>query len=193
MPIWHCSHTVPTALRMTLAYQVHPSVYQAPRERLAFEAIWTLPWKCRHTAPDTVPKTSTTRQENAHLGACDETHAHGLYLRRKDATTSPVLSHASHIYYSRAYAAMYSFMHRRRAIKPHFEPAFSNSTSASSCLNQRSLKTSSENLFALSRERRRIAKASDEGSSRALAKPSANCSSVEAWKPVIDRGISFVN
>jgi hypothetical protein len=79
------------------------------------------------------------------------------------------------------------FMHRRRPIRPHFEQTFSNSTSASSCFSQRSLKTSSENLFALSRDRRRIAKASDEGSSRALAKPAANCSSVEAWKPVMGK------
>jgi len=67
----------------------------------------------------------------------------------------------------------------------HFALAFSSSTSASSCASQRSLKTSSENLFALSRERWRMARASAGGSSRALAKPSANCSSVEAWKPVM--------
>jgi hypothetical protein len=88
------------------------------------------------------------------------------------------------IYASHAYAAMYPFMLQRRPISPHFEPIFSNFTSASSCFNQRSLKTSSENLFALSRERRRMAKASEEGSSRALPKPAANSSSVEAWKPV---------
>lgn len=67
----------------------------------------------------------------------------------------------------------------------HFKAAFSIATRASSCASQRSLKTSSENLFALSRERRRMARASEGGSSRAFAKPSANCSSVEAWKPML--------
>lgn len=60
----------------------------------------------------------------------------------------------------------------------------SNATSPSNCFNQASLKTSSENLLALSRERRRMARVSSGDRSRALAKPSANSSGVEAWKPM---------
>ena len=37
-----------------------------------------------------------------------------------------------------------------------------------------------------------MARASAGGSSRALAKPSANCSSVEAWKPVMEMEVSLV-
>lgn len=90
------------------------------------------------------------------------------------------------IYAFPIYTIYRSCMHSWPKSPSHFALAFSSSTSASSCVSHRSLKTSSENLFALSRERWRMARASAGGSSRALAKPSANCSSVEAWKPVME-------
>ena len=101
------------------------------------------------------------------------------------AVTFHAFCHRTLFFYLRVSITSTRCLYQTPTLPNYLDPAcpLSSATRLSRWVSQASLNTSSENLFALLRERRRMARASFGESSRAFAKPSANCSAVDAWKP----------